>query len=136
MSDDQGFAKPCLVLVIMLSVAGMSGCATISRPAYCDAMLDQHRAAMAAKSDFDVAFIGTALSRVTYGGECACPTDHDSAGDICGDRSAYSRAGGAVLACAPEDIPKSALPGIREHAAVQSLPVECGGSGISGFLEF
>lgn len=136
MSYVQGLAKSFVAPAILLSTTAVSGCATIARPAYCDAMLNQNRAAMAAKSDFDVAFIGTALSRVTYGGECACPTDHDSTGNICGDRSAYSRVGGAVLACEPEDIPKSALPGIREHAAVQSLPVECGGSGTSGFLEF
>jgi len=136
MSDGQGWGKPLVAAMFVLFAAAVSGCATISRPAYCDAILNQNRAAMAAKSDFDVAFIGTALSRVTYGGECPCPTDHDSTGNICGDRSAYSRSGGAVLACQPEDIPKSALRGIREHAAVQSLPVECGGSGTSGFLEF
>jgi hypothetical protein len=43
-------------------------------------------------------------SRATYSGKCPCPYDRDSAGRLCGKRSAYSRAGGASALCYPSDV--------------------------------
>ncbi len=38
------------------------------------------------------------------GHPCACPYQSDHAGHSCGRRSAYSRPGGAVPLCYPEDV--------------------------------
>jgi hypothetical protein len=39
-----------------------------------------------------------------YPGNCPCPENRDAAGRRCGQRSAYSRAGGRSVLCYREDV--------------------------------
>jgi len=39
-----------------------------------------------------------------YPGNCPCPENTDAAGRRCGQRSAYSRAGGRSVSCYREDV--------------------------------
>lgn len=120
----------------LITVLSASGCASMLRPAYCDVMFRENVAIMAAKADWDVAWIATAYSQTGYDGDCACPNHKDSRGHRCGDRSAYARSGGAMPMCTPEDVPPSILPAVRHTAAVEALPFECGGIGSTSALTF
>jgi hypothetical protein len=44
-----------------------------------------------------------------YSGNCACPYNVDRAGRSCGQRSAYSKPGGAAPLCYPGDITDAML---------------------------
>jgi len=46
-------------------------------------------------------------------GPCPCPYSKTRAGGLCGDRSAYSRPGGATPLCHPEDISPEIVNGYR-----------------------
>ena len=43
-------------------------------------------------------------SIAAYSGSCPCPYNTDRAGRRCGQRSAYTRPGGAAPICYPEDV--------------------------------
>jgi len=45
----------------------------------------------------------------SYAGSCPCPYNSDRAGRRCGQRSAYSKPGGASPLCFPEDISDAML---------------------------
>ena len=55
-------------------------------------------------TDDEVRDLMILLSIATYGGNCPCPYNTDSAGRRCGGRSAYSRAGGVSPLCYRSDI--------------------------------
>lgn len=123
-------------IVILAATAVLGGCSTFGQPAYCSGMLEQNRAVMAAKSDVSIAYIATALAKLEYGGECACPDDKDSIGELCGGRSAYSRMGGSQPYCYADQVPAWVIPRVREASAHEALPFECGGSGTTQLLDF
>ena len=55
-------------------------------------------------------------SRAAYyatGHPCACPDDHARNGSLCGNRSAYSRPGGAEPKCYPKDVNKAEIDAYR-----------------------
>jgi hypothetical protein len=106
------------------------------QPKYCEPELSRNRQIMAQKSDRDVAWIASGISRWHYGGPCACPDDTDDAGEKCGGRSAYERSGGSSPICSASDVPPDLLPRVREDAARLALPIECGGLGYSEVLNF
>ena len=68
-------------------------------------------------SDDDIRreFIRESIAR-TAGG-CLCPFNLDRAGVQCGERSAYSRPGGASRFCYPADVPASAVAAYRQILA-------------------
>ncbi len=114
-----------LTKLVAVAALGLVGCAT--SPKYCASLRQQWETKISAMPDWDVAWIGTALSHTGYAGNCACPDDAASDGSHCGARSAYSK--GARLACTPADIPRQDLPVIRHQAVTVAMPVECGGLG-------
>jgi hypothetical protein len=50
-----------------------------------------------------------------YSGNCPCPYNTDRAGRSCGQRSAYSKPGGASPLCYPSDISDAMLKQWRER---------------------
>lgn len=112
----------------------LAGCATTGEPAYCGTERARAYAHMRALPDWDVAWIGTALSQQGYEGNCPCPTSTDALGNRCGERSAYSR--GARLACTPDDIPRGDLSHIRQIAARMAASPQCGGMGQATILSW
>jgi len=50
-----------------------------------------------------------------YSGNCPCPYNSDRAGRSCGQRSAYSKPGGASPLCYPGDISDAMLERWRER---------------------
>jgi len=50
-----------------------------------------------------------------YSGSCPCPFNSDRAGRSCGQRSAYSKPGGASPLCYPQDISDAMLERWRER---------------------
>lgn len=120
-----GAARMKGIASVVLALS-LPACSTLaSEPAYCDSARAAAAARMASLSDWDVAWIGTALSQQGYEGECPCPTSTAVDGSRCGARSAYSK--GARLACTPDDIPRADLPTIRSIASRMASPIECGG---------
>jgi len=56
------------------------------------------------RSDADIRRLLIAQSAASYGGSCPCPYYTDRGGRSCGQRSAYSRPGGASPLCFPKDV--------------------------------
>ncbi len=117
-----------------LLIVALSGCASVSRPAYCDATAENIRYEINRYPDWDVAWMGIALTWV--GLECPCPDGTDSEGKKCGARSAYSKSGGSSPLCYPEEIPRNRIPAVRDELVREAMPFECGGLGVTGILQF
>jgi hypothetical protein len=66
-------------------------------------------------SDDEIAAILIAGSRFSYTGPCPCPYDLDRRGWPCGDRSAYSKPGGAEPLCYREDVTPEMIDEIRQN---------------------
>jgi len=76
------------------------------------------RAAQGTLTDAQIAAHIVTQSRANYhasGRPCACPDDLASNGSRCGQRSAYSRPGGAEPYCYPSDVPRSAIEAYRRR---------------------
>jgi hypothetical protein len=76
------------------------------------------RAAQGTLTDAQIAARIVTQSRANYhasGRPCACPDDLASNGSRCGQRSAYSRPGGAEPYCYPSDVPRSAIEAYRQR---------------------
>lgn len=119
-----------------LILAALAGCASMSRPEYCKPLESQWQQKIAALSDWDVAWMVTAMTQARYQGSCPCPDSTDRAGNRCGARSAYSRGGGIRLACTPDDVDQSAILPARAHLALAALPSECGGMNLGPAMDW
>jgi hypothetical protein len=118
----------CLLMV------ALTGCASVSAPRYCDSAAENIRYEVNQYQDWDIAWMGIALTWV--GLECPCPESTDSEGRKCGARSAYSRSGGSSPLCYPEEIPRRQIPAVREELVRRAAPIECGGLGVTGITRF
>ena len=56
-------------------------------------------------------------SMASCGGTCPCPQNVDRAGNLCGERSAYSRPGGCEPWCKIEEVPEVEVRKFREKCA-------------------
>lgn len=124
------------VVIVCAAILAVAGCATM--PSYCEPLQQEIESEIARYPDWDIAWMGTAFSQAPYVSElvCICPNDTDREGKRCGGRSAYSRSGGASPLCSPEDVPRSDIPRIRRMAVQRAMPIECGGWGVKGVLDF
>lgn len=83
---------------------GIAALSLIAMPALAQSQADQRdRQAMIAESIRN------------YSGNCPCPYNSDRAGRSCGQRSAYSKPGGASPLCYPGDISDAMLARWRER---------------------
>jgi hypothetical protein len=55
-------------------------------------------------------------SIAAYDGNCPCPYNLAADGSICGNRSAYSKEGGAKPFCFPEDVSDAMVKSYRDEA--------------------
>lgn len=55
----------------------------------------------------------------SYSGNCACPYNLARNGSRCGNRSAYSRPGGASPLCYPEDISQAMLDDYKRRRGIK-----------------
>lgn len=121
--------------ILPVAMAGfLSSCATLMEPKHCPVTVKAIEAQVGALHPYDVAWLGTVLSQMGYSGNCPCPGSTDSAGNLCGARSAYSQ--GRRLACSADDVPSSDIPRLRTIIISQATPIECGGGGHAGFLSW
>ena len=66
-------------------------------------------------SDGEVRSRVVAESIATYAGNCPCPFSENAAGRRCGDNSAWSKRGGAVPLCYPDDVTDDRVRAWRER---------------------
>jgi hypothetical protein len=81
---------------------------------------DAERKAEVALTAAAIAAIIVQASRDQYhagGRPCACPDDTMRNGRACGERSAYSRPGGAAPLCYPTDVPAAMIESYRQRQA-------------------
>lgn len=69
-------------------------------------------------SDDDIRQILIRESISAYTGSCPCPYSVARNGSRCGKRSAYSRPGGAVPLCYPDDVPQEMVARYRKSHGV------------------
>lgn len=124
-----------LALVLTVAwLAFLSSCSALDPYAECDAIEMSYSTRIAQFTDDDLRWSGMVLSKSRVNGPCACPADRDEAGQVCGDRSAYSRTGGSMPVCDPYAIPAAHFPLIRRRLLGETMPVSCGGRGITSLL--
>lgn len=123
-----------VAVLLALVTSALSGCASMAEPDWCPAERGRLAAHFGALPDWDIAWMGTALTQATYRGSCACPDHEAEDGSRCGLRSAYSK--GAPLACSADEIPRADLPRIRARLVEVSASPACGGLGQRSWLEW
>lgn len=126
------YAVPTLLLVSTMKLAS---CSTLGGNPDCEGIAADYRRAVNAFTPEDLRWTGMVMTQVAYGGQCGCPDDLDERGQICGERSAYTRSGGARPICDPSAIPDHHLAIIRARIVEKALPRDCGGGGLRSYLQ-
>ena len=76
------------------------------------------QSAWASLSDAELRRVMIEESQFSYSKGCPCPYTLDESGKRCGERSAYSRAGGEELLCYPADISQAMLEQYRKEKLI------------------